>query len=691
MNILIPDKWLREHLETEASPSEIQEKLSLCGPSVERIIEKDGDKIYDIEITTNRADSLSVRGIAREAQTILSQFQIPAKFLPLKLKSITQSEKELPLPKIFSDDKLSRRISCVILANVKRTPTPDWMAQRLRQIDQNIHDSAVDITNYITHEIGHPCHAFDYEKIMELGGEIHVTTAKTGETFVTLDDEEYQAVGGEVVFRNQEGVIIDLPAVKGTKNTAVTDQTKHVLLWAESIVPEKVRLASMSHAIRTIAAQLAEKNVDPHLIEPTLKRGVELYQELCQAQVASQVYDDFKDSKSPQAVELDLAVITNYLGIEVSADQVANILEKLDCQVELVQNSKHNSEQATQLKITPPTFRPDLKIPADIVEEVARIYGYHNLPSRLMDTAIPTEKQKDVNFDVEQKAKDFLAHLGWQEVYTYSLVSESIAKQSGYKLENQLKLQNPLTDDRVYLRRSLLPSLEEVVSQNPQEDSLSVFEVANVYRPQKNDLPIEETQLGLLTVRSDWRWFMGMIEALLRQFFVYEVSVDEDKTRAPGFSHSATISAKPTNLADDGNEKNKSGDNDKHNNKVQLGTVGMTNTNHLAGWLRFIDLIKIARSNPVYQPIPKTTPIIEDLTFKLPTETKVGHLIKAVNNLSDLIDQVELKDVYGLNHTLTIFYLDRQENLTTSDIAPLRQKIAQTLEKDFGAELIGQI
>ena len=186
MNILIPHTWLKEHLATDADPKTIQENVSLCGPSIERIYDTEGDKVYDIEVTTNRVDSMSVRGIAREAAVILEQFGISATLKPQQLLQDLQPEvTELPLPKIVNDPDLSKRIICVVLQGVKRNSTPEWMGKRLLQTDQNIHDAAIDITNYVTHELGHPCHAFDYDKLMKTGGEIIISEAKKDEPFST--------------------------------------------------------------------------------------------------------------------------------------------------------------------------------------------------------------------------------------------------------------------------------------------------------------------------------------------------------------------------------------------------------------------------------------------------------------------------------------------------------------------------
>jgi phenylalanyl-tRNA synthetase beta chain len=665
MNILIPHQWLLEHLETKATPKEIQKYLSLSGPSVERIYEREGESVYDIEITTNRVDSMNVRGIAREAAVILNQSGIKAKLRPLKLmdKNSLQLSEVLPTPKIFNDTNLNNRTIFIILKNVKRTPTPKWMSKKLIQTEMNIHDSAIDITNYVTHEIGHPIHAFDYDKLMNTGGEIHIVEAKKGETFTTLDGNTFETVGGEVVFKNGEGQIIDLPSIKGTANTSIDESTTNVLLLAESIRADKVRFASMTHAIRTTAAQLMEKNIDPHLAEDTLMRAVELYQELCSAKIGSKVVDEFYNRPQPKAVEIDLTKIDAYLGVELETQQITQILNELECEVKI------NGEGRTaRLKVTPPTFRADINIPADIVEEIARIYGYHNLPSTLMNTTIPTSYPEKINFAMENKIKRFLSSIGWQEVYTYSLVSETIAPQAGYELDQHLKLLNPLTDDRVYLRRSLLPSLAEIIEGNSQHQDLSVFELANVYHPQPDDLPKEILILSLLSGK-DYREVRGVAEALLAQFFITDYEIVENKQAGRSFVQSAEIIV----------------------NGDSIGQIGVANNDLIGIELAVEKLITVAHSHPSYQAIPKTMPIIEDLTFKLPAETPVGKLITEIKNTHRLISKTNLKDIYKKNHTFTIEYHDLEKNLSAEEVEPIRKKIVHAVEKGWQAQLVGEV
>lgn len=662
MNILIPHTWLLEHLDTDADPKKIQEYVSLCGPSIERIYDIESDKVYDIEVTTNRVDGMSIRGIAREAAVILQQFGIKAKLKPNNLPQTLRPETEvLPLPKISNDPKLSKRLICVVLKGVQRNPTPEWMAKRLLQTEQNVHDAVIDITNYVTHELGHPCHAFDYDKLMRTGGEINVVEAKAGEKFITLDANEFETVGGEVVFKNGEGDIIDLPSIKGTANTSIDDTTQNVLLLLESIKAEKVRFASMTHAIRTVAAQLMEKNVDPNLAKDVLVRGAQLYQELCNAQIASEIYDDFPGNQPLKPVEVKLETIHEYLGTDAAGKQVLttqeiiSILEQLECTV----TSKNQT-----LIIQPPSFRPDLTIPADIVEEIARIYGYHKLPSVIMDTQIPTEKQKGVNFTLENRIKRFLASIGLQEIYSYSMVSEQIALQTD-SLENHLKLQNPLTDDRIYLRKSLIPSLKEILDQNSHISDLSVFEIANVYLPKKNDLPNESLRLSIVSTKP-YREVRGILESLLAQFFVTNLQVTQNSDTT------GTILVS---------------ENDK---EIGLGIVTMQSNNRVAIELEFSQLLLILKTHPTYQSIPKTAIVTEDMTFTLPKKIRVGEIMKVMSEVSTLITKVELKDIYNRNYSFAITYHDPKQNIASDDLKPVRKKIVQELEKHQGI-LVGTV
>ncbi len=658
MNILIPHNWLLEHLETDANPQTIQRLVSLSGPSIERIYDREGESVYDIEVTTNRVDSMSVRGIAREAAVILQQAGVEAKLKPLSLPQPIVEQTRLPLPKITNDERFCKRILCVILQDVQHTPTPDWMAKRLRQIEQNVHDSVIDITNYVTHELGHPCHAFDYDKMMALGGEIIVKEAAAGKKFITLDKMTYETKGGEIVFENAAGDIIDLPAIKGTANSAVDGNTNNVLLWIESLDAKKVRTASMSHAIRTVAAQLNEKNVDPYLAEPTMLLGIQLYRQLCSAKVASELYDAFPQPPKSSTVKVSLAKIETYLGISLPAEQIVAILTALECQTSIDDG---------QVAVTPPSFRSDLQIGVDIIEEIARIYGYHNLPSTLMQSAIPTNRQPGTNFILEERMKRFLGAHGAQELYTYSMVSETLALQDSFSLEDHVRLSNPLTDDRIYLRRSLIPSLRQAVAE-AAKPNLVVFELANVYHPRPKDLPTEELHLTILSA-GDYRQLRATTESMLATLHISNLTIE---TESPG-SQNAQLTITKT----DGE-------------KCILGNV-TTNGKHIAFDFLWSKILEVASTHPNYTPLPKAAPLTEDLTFTLPANTTIGPLITGMKSVSPIIHSIALGDQFKQNYTFHFTYLDVENSMSSELVAPVRAKIVEVAEQIAKAALVGSL
>lgn len=700
MNILIPHTWLLEHLETTVSPKELQRLVSLSGPSVERIYDRLGDSVYDVEITTNRVDSMSIRGFAREAAVILSQTDKSSKLKPLgrsldTTQSAITAQTKLPLPKIFDNPKLNFRTLCVVLSNIERTPTPEWMATRLQQTEMNVHDAAIDITNYITHELGHPCHAFDYDKLMATGGEIHIIEAQAGETFVTLDGTSFTTKGGEVVFKNAEGTIIDLPSIKGTKNTSVDESTKTIMLLMESIRPDKVRFASMTHAIRTTAAQLLEKNLDPHLATETLALGIELYQSICHAKQASEIHDSFLTGQvqaKQETVTLHSQEITRYLGISLPSEHVVSILEQLGCSVEVEQSESRSPHYV--LHVTPPTFRSDLHIPADIVEEIARIYGYHNLPSALMDTAIPTTYQENTNFELEHKLKTFLALVGWQETYNYSLVSQELAAQSGMLPVDHLAVANPLTEDMVYLRKTLVPSLVQMVKTNPMHRPLSVFEFATVYLESGAEgkglevaksadqkitaVPYQPLRIGLVSTQS-YEHLKGALEALLSQVYVDTLSVVTDNKPMPGYRQSAQLYV--VNGVTKGTTQH-----------THLGWIGIeADSGFAAAELDWVSLLSVAKQNPTYQPLPKTSIVSEDITFTLPEKTEVGPLITAIKQLHPVIKAVEFTGKYKQNVSLRLTFHNPESNLSSLDIEPIRKQIVDWVERQASGSLVGTL
>ncbi|MDZ7586760.1 MAG: phenylalanine--tRNA ligase subunit beta [Patescibacteria group bacterium] len=480
MNITLSHSWLKDFLTTNASPKQIANSLSLCGPSVEKLTQTKNDYLYEIEVTTNRVDCMSVLGIAREAAAILPQFGFSAH---LK-NNISQSAKptgsdpvgkSFPL-KVIIDPKLCFRFTAVVIKNVTVKTSPKNIQNRLESSRIRSLNNVIDISNYLMRAYGQPVHVFDLDKIKS---KMILRVSKPKETVTTLDGKIHILPGNDIVIEDGSRQLIDLCGIMGGLNSSVDQQTKNVLLFVQTYNPTHIRQTSMNLAHRTEAAVIFEKSPDPELVMPVLLKGIQLFKSMASGEQGSTIIDIYPHPYKSIVVKASLQLIKDRLGIEISQNEVDKILKSLGFINQQV-----------------PSWRAkDITIPEDIIEEVARIYGYHRLPSQIMAAAIPTNYPKE-NFHLEHQIKLWLTGLGLNEIYTNSLVSQN--------RPGQLKIKNALSADWQYLRNSLIPS---------HTQNFPAFEIANIYLPRLGKLPEEKLQLIISGVR-DFPRLKGIIDVL---------------------------------------------------------------------------------------------------------------------------------------------------------------------------------
>ncbi len=615
MDIQIPHSWLLEHLETKASPEKIGECLSLCGPSVEKITKDEVESIYHIEITTNRIDTASVYGIAREAATILPEFGISAKLKEIKVDKKIEGDHKIDL-KIKPDPKNVRRVMAVVIKDIKNNKSPQWMIERLQNSGLRSINLLVDITNYIMLEYGHPTHVFDYDKLTNK--QMLFRLSKPGEDIITLDSKKYKLPGGDIVIDEGSGTIIDIPGIMGTKNSSVSDITKNIVFFVDNINPIRIRKTSLSLNIRSYAVILNEKSVDPKLAEIAFYKGIELYASLSRGVVFSKVFDYYKKPISPKPIQVSIEFIEKIIGIKVEPKRIVSILQNLGFSVHI--------SRLNLLRVAPPSWRQeDVTIPEDIVEEVARIIGYHNLPSKIMNGEIP-EKINKSQFEFENLIRNTLVNLGGYEVYTSSLTTKSNAG------ENALQLRNPLGSDTEYLRTTLKNSLVDAANTNTKEDkAFHLFEIANVYLKKENDLPDEKMMLAGVIVRDNFRNAKGIVETFLESInsnYKFEMQILESNIFYYEF-----------------------------------------------------DVLKLSESvkPKTFKQFDKYQPQIEDMTFTLDDNQKVGDVISKIYKVNKLISNVELVDIYESSYTFRIFYQSKEKTLTNSEVEKIREKVKMSL------------
>lgn len=656
MNIQILDSWLKEHLSTKVSAKEIAKMISLCGPSFESTTKhgkgsaKGGpasgwDWLYDIEVTTNRVDCMSVRGIAREASAILPRFGKKASLKKLNLKKPTKLTDPSVTLEIIVDHKLTGRVMGVVFEDIKNTNTPDWMKKRLTAAGIRSKDLPIDITNYVMTEIGHPTHVFDYDKIKDNG--FIIREAKKGEKIVSFDNKTYKLSGGEIVIANNKGKIIDLPGIIGTKNSVVTSKTKRILFFIDNNDPVRIRKASMELGIRTVAATLNEKGVDAELAENALYRGIELFEKLAQARRVSNIIDLYPNPYKPKSVEVGLDFIIDRMGVNLTKAQITKTLKALEFEPKWI---------GSKLRVIVPSFRAnDIDIAEDIVEEIARIYGYHNLSNTPLIGEIPTHKQ-NINFAFENKVKQILKATGGVEIYTLSLVSKDEVE------DNALKLKNPLGSDTAYMRTSLMPSLKRALTENKAVDQpIFLFEMAHTYLSQKNNLPQEKIMLAGIHRDYKYKKVKGILEIFLDKLNInYRFNARDTKDE--------TVSIY-------------SGD------KNYLGKIFYKNQNKIY-WEFDVDaLIENYSEYPTYKPIAKYPAQIEDITFVLPENTYLGEVIQEITQTHELVADTQLTDQFENAYTFRIYYEHPTKTLTDHEIEKVRKQIIEQIKRDFGASV----
>lgn len=658
MNIKILDSWLKDYLKTEATPQEIARAMSLTSVSIERVEPYKDDFTLDIEVTTNRPDLMSVVGLAREAAAVLPQSGIDAEFIPPKIADYSSNEVRssrdartvsTPLT-IITDDKNVYRI-CAAIMEVKVTKSPDIITERLETSDIRSLNNLIDITNYVMRTIGHPTHVFDYDRIPN--HTIRIRESKKGETITTLDGKSYTLPGGDIIADDGEGTIIDLISIMGLENSVVTDDTKRIVLFIDNVDPHKIRKTSMNLGIRTEAAQMNEKGIDPELAMQALLYGINLYEKFADGKLIAPIIDIYPHPYKPKTIGVSLAKVQQVMGIPISLDESSSILKKLGFVV---------STDEGMIKATVPSYRAaDIEIPEDLIEEIARVYGYHNLPTVL--PAVTTSEIVPFGNDAtywETRAKNALKYWGLTEVYTYPMVSEEMYEGP---VEDAVKLANPLGEEFVYMRRTLVPSLLKVVQENKQAEAIKIFEIANIYTKKGKDLPIETRTLAGVIQHPHANFFevKGVIEQLLIDFGIKNLSI------------------KP--LGNQGLET------ELFLGKETLGTIEVLDEHSINFELNFELLIKHATLHKTYKPLAKYPPIIEDLSFTLDEEIPTGEIIDEIRIQSSLIVDVSLLDKYQNTRTFHILYQHPEKNLTTSDVVSIRETIISSLAKKFHAKL----
>jgi phenylalanyl-tRNA synthetase beta chain len=472
--------WLKEFVKISVEPRRLQRDLTMLGLNVESLARVGDDWVFDLEVTTNRPDCLSHYGVARELATLYRQ--------PLKLPKIALREAKEPAEGAASieiaDPELCHRYCGRVIRNVQVKPSPEWLIKRLEAVGQRPINNVADVTNYVLMELGHPLHAFDLARLRQQ--KIIVRRAKPGEPLRTLDGVDRTLSVDNLVIADAERAVA-LAGVMGGADSEISDSTTSVLLESAWFEPVSIRRTAKSQGMHTEASHRFERGADVAMAPVALDRAAELIRELAGGQILRGRIDVYLRRRGRAAITLRASEIMRILGTDVPRPEVRRLLSSLGFSVQ--------AEGTKAWRVTPPTFRLDVTREVDLIEEVARHFGYDRLPSRLRPAL--SRLERDEAREKELAVSALLVGLGYRQIIAMSMVDPG--ENARFTERPPVPLANPLSQDASVLRSSVLPSMVAALRRNLDRDQSNVrfFELGKTYSLRSDGSPEEGRVLAL--------------------------------------------------------------------------------------------------------------------------------------------------------------------------------------------------
>ena len=649
----------------------IEEECSI-GDDINKIIGND-DTIVDFEITNNRPDCYSIIGLAREAA---AAFDMPMRHHEPVVNGSEVGSIYEHLDVEVPAEQLCNRYTARMVTNVKIAPSPKWLRQRLRANGVRPINNIVDITNYVMLEYGQPMHAFDYRYVGD--SKIIVREAEAGETLTTLDGNLRVLKPGMLVIAD-ENKPIGLAGIMGGENSEIKEDTVTVVFESANFNGTSIRQTALALGMRTDASGKFEKNIDPMMTMPAVQRACELVELLQCGDVMDGIIDIVNYVPQPHTVTLEPEKINRLLGTDISMETMVSYLKRLEIPVEGDQ-------------ILVPSFRPDLNHMADIAEEVARTFGYNEIP--ITDLKTSTQGGYTANMELEAKTGRQCRAMGYNEIITYSFVSPTSLDQvrvpTDSPLRNTLKIQNPLGEDTSVMRTMVLPSMLEILGRNYayHNKSVRMYEIGKVYLPVEGEaLPEEPKMLILGTYGANENFFTlkGELEAIFASLRTKKASytaVKNNPSFHPGRCAEVSI---------DG---------------VVLGYIGQIHPLVAANYgmdcevycaeISFSKLAEMLLPDATYIPLPKYPAVTRDLSIVCDEALTVAQAENTIANAAGkLLRNVKLFDIYrganlGEGKKSLAFSLELRADdhtLTDADTEPVITKVLAALSEECGATL----
>jgi phenylalanyl-tRNA synthetase beta chain len=728
--------WLKEYLPELPRPEKLAEILTFHSFEVEEVKKVGKDWLLDIDILPNRApDCLSHIGLARECAALMRmKMRILSKLYANKLKE----DKNLKIKDFIKvkvkDKNLCPRYCAKVIVDVKVGPSPKWLKERLEICGINSINNVVDATNYVMLELGQPLHAFDLDKIGNFQQiqnsklkTIVVRKAKRGEKIVTLDNEKYDLDDNILVIADQKEPIA-IAGIKGAKKAEIDKKTKNIVLEAANFDRLTIYRASKKLNLETESAKRFKYGLDPNLAFKAIERVAQLIREICGGKIVKGTIDFYPQKVLPKRIRLNLDYLKSLLGIEISEKEIKNILKKLNFKITSIQQS-YRPVYRTKLKtrileVEIPTFRLDISIPEDLIEEVGRIYGFEKISAIFPEVClIPPKRNLEIFW--QEMIKDILKEAGFCEVYNYSFIgekeyniffaNETRITPNNNRISNSLfeinsisfdknsrdiiELENPISKEYQYLRPSLIPNLLKNVQKNQKEfKEIKIFEIGKIFKKVQSSkfkvqsdslkLKIEEKRMLTGAITGD-AFFQakGIVDSLLNKLGISNIWYDEYQPTPEESKLSIWQKRKCAEIKIDGQE---------------IGFLGEISQDVLENLeikdkvvvfeIDFEKLIKYCSEEHEFRPISKYPAAVRDLAILVPIGTKVVEVLNKINMAGGkLVRDVDLFDIYEGEElpegkkslAFHIIYQAEDRTLSPKEIEEIHNKIIEALEKEI--------
>lgn len=644
------------------------------------------DVIMEINITPNRADALSHIGVARDLAAI---FNRELKYPEIVLNESKKKSSEIASVEIRDAKNCPRYVGKVV-TNVEIKESPEWLKRKLKSIGLRPINNVVDVTNFILYEIGQPLHAFDLDKLNER--KIVVRTANEGEKFVTLDSKERNLKPTDLMICDAARSVA-IAGVMGGENSEVTNSTKNVLIESAYFNPSSIRKTAKHLALSTDASYRFERGTDYNITVWAARRAAQLIQETAGGEIASGEIDAYPNPIPQRKTFVRFERITKILGYKIDENEVERILIKLGFEI--------TSKDQNKIELNIPSYRNDVEREIDIIEEVARIYGYNNIPEVNKISITLEEKVDHSQFD--DNARNIFNALGFYEILTNSMLSESIAKQFG----NAIAVLNPQSSEMSHIRASLLPGMLQTISNNLKvnEKDLQLFEIGKIFT-QINE------QIKSFDDFKEEEYLLAAITGKTSRAVWYEKEREYDFYDLTGFTKSFLNKTLPGVSFQFTKSNEEKAYYEFHlqivaDNKV-IGRLGKVkneiadqfdvNQNVYVVEINLDQLKQIEIPKKRFEELLKFPKVYRDFAFVLDQEIESEEVIKLIKeSASNLLHNVNLFDIFqseslGKGKKSLAFqleYYDTQKTLTEEEVEKDFRKLINIIETKFNAQLRG--